>query len=64
MPRKLKPGYSKAGREYVREKTSYLITEEGLDPKQAYAIAHDFARREGLKVPVFRTRRDGRRYRV
>ncbi len=61
MTRKLKPGYSKAGREFVREKTQYLIEEEGMSPAQAYAVAHDYARREGLKVPVFRTVKGKRR---
>jgi hypothetical protein len=61
MPRKLKPGYSKAGREYVREKTSYLIEEEGMEPSQAYAVAHKYARDLGYKVPVYRTVKGRRR---
>jgi len=45
------PGYSPAGYDYVRAKTSYLIESEGMKPSQAYAVAHDYARRAGLKVP-------------
>lgn len=49
-------GWSEAAKEYVDDKTDYLIEEEGMSPKQAYAVAIDYARREGYKVPIRRIR--------
>jgi hypothetical protein len=43
--------WSKAAREWVDDKTNYLIYNEGMPAEQAYAVAISLAREKGYKIP-------------
>ena len=43
--------WSEAAKDFVDEKTNFLIYEEGYPADQAYAIAVSMARKRGFKIP-------------
>lgn len=43
--------WSPAARKFVDDKTNYLIENEDMSPRQAYAVAISYARKEGYRIP-------------
>jgi hypothetical protein len=50
-PLRSRRGWSTAAKRFVDNKTNYLIEEEDMSPRQAYAVAISYARKEGYRIP-------------
>ncbi len=48
---RVRTGWTQAAKDFVDEKTTFLIEQEGESPQQAYAHAISVARSRGYKIP-------------